>query len=339
MKDNGVSVIVCCYNSSSVIEPTLQHIAAQIFDDNIVCEVILVDNASTDDIQEKAKDIWTKTNCPNIKLTIVHEPKPGLAHARQKGINEANYEYFVFCDDDNWLDKNYLNNVFRLFKANTTVAILGGNGTAHFEDEHLKPEWFDKFHQSYATGALAEDESIVNSVYGAGMAVRKSVLMRVMSEHPMFLHGRKQNQLTSGEDTEICLRVRLAGYNILYSPELTFKHFLLNKRLTWAYLKKLHVGLAKSHIVINLYERALSAQRSTLPSFYWLKKATYYWGIYLKYWPKHFSVYKNREGTIEEIHHIMWKSIASDYIAYNFKTISIYRHIISLKNDLKGIYK
>ena len=312
------------------MKQTLKHIALQNLDADLACEVILVDNASTDNTQEKAQTIWSETSCDKIKLTIVYEPKPGLAYARQTGVTNASYGYLVFCDDDNWLDKNYIINVYNLFNQHTEIAVLGGMGIAELENESLKPAWFDYFYQGYAIGPQAEKEGTISGVYGAGMAVRKSVLKEV-TKQPMFLHDRKQNQLTSGGDAEICLRIRLAGYHVLYSPQLTFKHFLTTERLSWSYLKKLHVGLARCNVIVSLYDKALNSENSKLSSLYWFKKALYFLGIYLKYWPKQYLVYRNRIGTVEEIHHISWKNIAITYFKYNFQTVPIYRKIIALK--------
>jgi len=335
LNNKGVSIIICCYNSELLLEQTLNHLAIQNMDIDLACEIIVVDNASTDNTQEKARASWLKNATDKIKLSIVYEPKPGLAYARQRGIIEAAFEYLVFCDDDNWLDKDYINNVCNLFNSMPEIAVLGGTSTAQFEDETLIPAWFDKFYHSYAIGPQAEKACMVNSVYGAGMAVRKSVLTEVMNKNPMFLYGRKQNKLTSGEDSEICYRILLEGYKIFYSPQLMFKHFLATKRLNWEYLKRLHVGLAQSNVVLTLYEKALNSNHPDLSFFYWLKKALYYWGVYFKYWPKHYLAYKNGEGTIEEIHHLTWKNIAIGYLKYNFETIGIYRKIFLLKNHIQ----
>jgi len=326
----GVSIIICCFNSSLLLEETLKHIAVQKLD-NAACEIVLVDNASTDHTQEIARSIWEKSGSDKISFKIVYEPKPGLTFARQKGVNEARFEYLIFCDDDNWLDENYVQNTIELFKEHTDTGILGGNGSAIFEDEALKPLWFSTFLDMYAAVPQAKKETALDFVYGAGMAVRKTVLKEVMGKYPMLLKGREKAILSSGEDSEICLRARLAGHKILYSPKLTFKHFIINKRLTWSYLKKLDTGLAKTFVIINLYETALNSKRLSLPLFYWLKKMLYYWGIYFKYWPKHYLIYRKTEGTIAELHHITWKNIALDYLKYNFKTVSIYNKIIAFK--------
>lgn len=312
------------------MQQTLKHIALQELGADLACEVILVDNASTDSTCEKAQMIWSEAASNKIKLSIVTEPKKGLVYARQRGIAEARYEYLVFCDDDNWLNKNYISDVFKLFNKHPEIAVLGGRGMAQVEDESLIPEWFNSFYHGYAIGPQAEKECMVNSVYGAGMAVRKLALKPVMSL-PMFLHGRKANELSSGEDAEICLRIRLAGYQILYSPQLTFKHFLTPQRLTWSYLKKLHTGFGKCNIIIGLYERALNSENSKLSSLYWFKKALYFLGIYLKYWPKQYLAYRHKIGTTAEINHIVWKNIAITYFKYNFQTVAIYRNIIALK--------
>ena len=333
MKD-GVSIIICCYNSSLRIEETLRYIAAlQI--NGINCEVILVDNASTDNTADTARSAWQKLGNNKINFHITYQSTPGLTYAREKGIREANYEFLIFCDDDNWLDENYIQNTVKFFRSDPQIAVLGGVGIAEFETPLSKPVWFDKFYHGYAVGQQAEKECIINSVYGAGMAVRKSVLTEVMNKSPMFLHGRKQNQLTAGEDGEICYRIILEGYLILYSPQLTFKHFLEAKRLTWDHLKKLHIGFAKMNVVLNLYEKAINSESPKLSYFNWLKKASYYWGVYLKYWPKHYSAYKNGEGTIEEIHHLTWKNIALSYFEYNFQTVAMYHKIFLLKNQIR----
>lgn len=330
MLNTGVSVIICCYNSELLLDKTLKHIANQNLN-SLACEIILVDNASTDNTSIKAQEIWNKIGPDNINLNIVYEANAGLANARKTGVKNALFEYLVFCDDDNWLDENYIQNIYRFFEAYPNVGILGGIGSPEFEDPLLKPIWFDKFSSSYAVGQQREKEGYTNGVYGAGMAIRKGILKTVTDNHLMFLNDRKENQLTSGGDSEICYRIQLAGYQILYSSQLTFKHFLPVKRLTWDYIKKLHVGFAKTNVILNLYERALNSSNPKLPYFYWLKKAFYYWGIYIKYWQKQYSIYKIEKGSIEEIHHLTWRTIALSYLKYNFKTVAIYKDIFLLK--------
>ena len=44
----GVSVVICCHNSGKRLPETLRHLAAQVVEEGIPWEVVIVDNASTD---------------------------------------------------------------------------------------------------------------------------------------------------------------------------------------------------------------------------------------------------------------------------------------------------
>ena len=132
-----VSVIICCYNSASKIEQTLLHLSLQTLN-GINCEILLIDNNSADNTAEVAKQFWDKNRNPAINFTTIHEPSPGHASARLKGVKHAISDILIFCDDDNWLDKNYINNVIDIFNANGEVGIVGGLGSAEFENSDSK---------------------------------------------------------------------------------------------------------------------------------------------------------------------------------------------------------
>ena len=92
------------------------------FPHNIPWEVIIVDNASTDNTSEVAREYWNDHNSL-AHFQIVKEPEPGLSAARLKGFNTAQYEYMVLCDDDNWLAKDFVRSVYEIMNANDDVGI------------------------------------------------------------------------------------------------------------------------------------------------------------------------------------------------------------------------
>jgi cellulose synthase/poly-beta-1,6-N-acetylglucosamine synthase-like glycosyltransferase len=55
----GVSVVICCYNSSQRLPQTLGHLLAQECEVDLPWEVIVVDNASTDGTAEVARSVWS----------------------------------------------------------------------------------------------------------------------------------------------------------------------------------------------------------------------------------------------------------------------------------------
>src|SRR5262245_41018784 len=107
MKLQGVSVIVCCYNSADRLPETLKHIAMQNVPDSILWEVIIVNNNSTDETEKVAISEWSRYHL-SVPFKVVNESKPGLNFARKKGVENAGFSLLLFCDDDNWLDEDYL---------------------------------------------------------------------------------------------------------------------------------------------------------------------------------------------------------------------------------------
>ncbi|MBS1550496.1 MAG: glycosyltransferase, partial [Bacteroidetes bacterium] len=125
IQGTGVSVVVCCYNSSKVLPKTLRYLLSQKVPDSVPWEIIIVDNASTDNTSEIAKEILSGSFC-KVPFTIVKEPEPGLSAARLKGINTAKYGYIVFCDDDNRLQEDFVKICYDTMESNKEIGVLGG---------------------------------------------------------------------------------------------------------------------------------------------------------------------------------------------------------------------
>lgn len=248
----GLSVIICCYNSGNKLIPTLLHLAKQQSIANLPYELILIDNNCTDNTIVIATEQWRLLNTP-FHLTIVQEPKAGLNYARETGIENALYEYVILCDDDNWLCENYLVNVYHLFEAMPAVALIGGVGEAVFET--TPPVWFTALNGfGYAVGNEGRSTGYVDSLYGAGMGIRKTVLTEILNEKFSFiLTDRTGTNLASGGDTEICILVKKSGYKIYLDNSLTFKHFLSSYRLQWGYYLRLRRSFGKAAAYLQLY--------------------------------------------------------------------------------------
>lgn len=180
MIDRGVSIVICCHNSSRRLPETLKHIALQAVPGYISWEVIIVDNASEDETALTAKNEWNKYNC-KASFSIIEQPEIGLSHARQKGFDSARYGYILFCDDDNWLQKDYVSTAYQIMEKNQKIGILGGHGEPVFEI--APPEWIKKV-RLFAVGPQAGDSGRVdkNFVYGAGFVIRKAAYERVKKQ-------------------------------------------------------------------------------------------------------------------------------------------------------------
>ncbi len=253
----GVSVIICCYNSAGRIGETLHALAGQQFNGN--WELVLVDNASTDNTAATAQAIWEGLGAP-ASLRVLYEANPGLTNARKKGISEAAYSIVLFCDDDNWLCAGYVQGVFDILENDPSIAACGGKGIPVFQT--AKPVWFDEYAEVFATGPQnlnIENGRLIN-LYGAGMAVQKNVLGQLYRSFRPWLLGRSGNQLSSAEDMELTYCFVLMGYQLYYADELSFYHYLPKERLTMDYLKKIFTAFGTDGPVRNLYYAQISGR-------------------------------------------------------------------------------
>jgi glycosyltransferase involved in cell wall biosynthesis len=274
----GVSVIICCFNSVKVLPPTLAHLAGQQLDKCLAWEIILVDNASTDGTANFALSEWEKHEV-EVPFTVVAEPRAGLIHARIKGANEAKYNYLVFCDDDNWLSNDYIETAFNIMTSNDLIGACGGLGTPVFETGQ-KPGWLTNFILAgYAIGPQSgTGDGLITDryhIYGAGMTIRKAILNEIYQEffHSNFLlSGRSGETLAAGDDSAISFFVLLKGYQLWYSSKLKFTHYLTQKRLTKEYAMRMYGGFGRAAAHLRIYYLFLPPSSSIKKQIYkyWL---------------------------------------------------------------------
>jgi len=239
MTSYNCSIIVCCYNSATRLPETLKFLALQELK-GIQCELIIVDNNSSDNTSKVASECWKEFGAPFL-LNIVEEKNPGLSNARKKGIETALGDIIIFCDDDNHLSSNYVETSHQKLSTNTDIGIMCGASIAKSEVD--LPIWFHSYQKWYAVGVFAlESEDVTHHgwIWGAGMAFRKSLYMDLINsgfEH--LLTDRKGKELSSGGDIEICKWFILGGYKLWYEDSIFLYHEIPKERLSIEYIKRL----------------------------------------------------------------------------------------------------
>ena len=251
-----ISVIVCCYNSELLLPNTLRCLASQKTNIELNYEVILINNNSTDSTVQVANKLWSNFNTI-AKLKVFDEPNPGLANARARGVKEASSEILLFCDDDNWLDENYLNIAFNYMINSPKSGVLGAQTEGVLEGK--EPEWWKDKANGYAVGKQLEASGQATNrryVWGAGMVIRKEILEKLIKAgFQSLLMGRSGETLSSGDDSEICRWAIIMGYDIWYLEELKLKHFITERRLSQDYVDKLYEGHHSSQGILKIYDK------------------------------------------------------------------------------------
>lgn len=252
----GISVVLCTHNGASNLPETLRHLAAQQVPDDLPWEVVFVDNASTDKSVEVAQAEWDRFPELNEKFVCLQEAQPGKYFALQTAMRYARYEYFVICDDDNWLKPDYLRKVAEILDARPEVGAVGGRGIPVTKGNVPLPDWFDQYQEGYAVGPQAPDTGDVTykgHLWGAGMGSRTSLYRPMYAKYPSFLLELHDASVMSTEDSEYCLRLVLRGYRLYYDDTLVYSHLIPAGKLIPSFIKKLYKRHHASYAVNGKY--------------------------------------------------------------------------------------
>ena len=258
--NKGISVIVCCYNSANRLVETIKHLAGQNVPHDIPWELVMVDNASTDNTAEIALSQWEKYNSAT-PFRITRQPILGKIHALNKGLKTARYEFLLICDDDNWLHRDYVKTAYEVMEKHPEVGVAGGRGQAVFEID--APAWFTEYETHFGVGPQADNSGYVspirNWVYGAGSVIRRSCweALTAAGFHWMAMGPVGSRLSGGGEDLELCYAMKLAGYEIWYEERLRFYHFIAKERLDWKYFLRLTRTTAGLVVSLKAYELLL----------------------------------------------------------------------------------
>jgi glycosyltransferase involved in cell wall biosynthesis len=333
---HGVSIVICTYNGSQKLPETLRHIALQEIPEEISWELIIVNNSSTDNTAAVATTEWRKYANPG-SFTVITEPKQGLSYARDRGFNEARFDYILLCDDDNWLEKDFIAIARNIMMQNPKIAVLGGLGEPVFEAE--PPPWILDNPRMIAVGPQAPASGKVesNKVSGAGCIIRKSAYSQLkQSGFKGLLSDRKGSELSSGGDYELCYALAVIGYEIWYSDELKFKHFITKERLTWEYCLRYIRESTRCFDVLTSYKMILKNRKIDVFAYAMMMNIFYHFRQLIPITLKRITHDTNSPaGRNVLLRYIVFKTEILSYVT-NYKTIyNNYKKGIELKNSVQ----
>jgi GT2 family glycosyltransferase len=160
-----------------------------------------------------------------------------------------------FIDDDNIIIGEWAKIIRSLFEKEPKLAILGSKGS--LTPTVSAPWWWRDYEVSYACGEPKPHHSERESVYGAGMTVRKNAfIVGGKYRFKQHLYGVVGGKRQGGEDVEMCLQARLSGWSISWTPELEFIHNIAVRRLTDAGLQEISSANGISAPSIAMYRMA-----------------------------------------------------------------------------------
>lgn len=107
--DELISVIVPIYNVEKQLKRCINSIINQTYK-NI--QILLIDDGSKDS-SGKICDNFSKYD---TRIIVLHQDNTGVSAARNKGIELAEGRYICFIDSDDYIEKNYIEELHQLMK-------------------------------------------------------------------------------------------------------------------------------------------------------------------------------------------------------------------------------
>jgi len=222
--DDKLSIIIVTFNSLPSLRICLAHLKEAV--KRINCELIVVDNNSTDNSPSVAKNLWLEAR------VIVNRKNMGFAAACNQGAKEAAGNYLLFLNPDVFVDSNCIDDLISFMPGKEKLGAVGGR--MRFPDGTFQPtcrnlpsmvnlifsrgSLFGRIFRSWNLYTLpdAAVPSEVPAVAGALLMIRKDVFERV---------GRFDwNYFMYMEDTDLCKRLNMLGFSNFFLPSAGAVH-------------------------------------------------------------------------------------------------------------------
>ncbi|HKU50949.1 MAG TPA: glycosyltransferase family A protein, partial [Nitrospira sp.] len=227
-----ISVVLCTHNRANLLPAVLSGLIAQSLTTSAY-EIIVVDNASTDDTSAVLRKIQVQV--PTAPIRLLYEPIQGLGYARNTGWSNAQGRYVAFIDDDCLPAKNWLQVLLDCFQELKPEPWSVGGKIIPVYDRP-KPPWFKDAYETDTWGdqprALQERESFT----GCNMSWRKDILERYGGFNVTY--DMKGASLSLAGDTELYRRIwSRSGSDCFfyYTPQAVMHHTIDPYKMTVSY--------------------------------------------------------------------------------------------------------
>lgn len=210
------SIVIPVWNRVDLTEQCLAKLAE--VTDGVTFEVILVDNGSTD----KTPELFAALG-GDVRV-LRNEENLGFAVACNQGARAARGRHVVFLNNDTIPLPGWLRAMVTELDTSADAGVVGSKllypddtiqhaGVAFARDI---PVPFHVFHRAPADLPAVNRRRELNCVTGACLAVRRELFLQLDGFDEGFRNGY--------EDVDFCLRVRKAGWKVVYQPQSVLYH-------------------------------------------------------------------------------------------------------------------
>ena len=220
-----LSIIIISYNTRKITRNCLRSIQASLKNSSLKYEVVVIDNASTD---ETVKSIqYSVSGIQNLKI-IQNKKNRGFAQANNQGVAEAKGKYVLLLNSDTVVLDNAVEKLLQCYKRNEiTIQFLGGK--LFNKDRSPQPSCEPFYSPLVIFGALflkgdywgltrysPNSLKEVDWVSGACILTKK--------EYYNSVGGFDEQIFMYMDEIDLLYRAKQKGYRVFFYPEAEFVH-------------------------------------------------------------------------------------------------------------------
>ncbi|MDF1824405.1 MAG: glycosyltransferase [Verrucomicrobiales bacterium] len=197
-----VSIIIPCYNAESYVAQAIQSALSQT---HAACEVIVIDDGSTDGSLELIESF-------GCRIRWDSGPNRGGCAARNRGLAMANGDWIQFLDADDWLGVGKIEAQIRALAEND-LGTVANCAWRYFEGNRMREQSAQVFWKNYPNAS----ELLVDMWLGGGFF---NPACWLVSRQLIDEVGLWNEALAADQDGEFFGRVLLKARNVVFCGEV-----------------------------------------------------------------------------------------------------------------------
>lgn len=228
MEPVTISVVIPTYNRAPLLKNILTCMVAQETGGAFTYEVLVIDDASSDNTAEVVREIAEQASVP---VRYILEEGKGYTHVLNRAVEEFRGQWLAFFDDDQMTDTNWLQQLFAVTQKEK-VGMVGGPICIDLPESVLAgigPVCRDLYGESHDIGRPGLNWDAPPLPSGGNRLVARYVFEQI--------GGFDENMLTGGCDRDFLLRAVAAGIPMGWAPGALGRHLIPAERITYEHIK------------------------------------------------------------------------------------------------------
>ena len=200
------SVVIPLYNKQNSIVATLQSVLAQTYQN---FEIVVVDDGSTDNSAQVVEDFINSLPFREGQgIGLIRKPNGGVCSARNRGIQEARYDYIALLDGDDLWDEHYLEEQVKLIRDFPEAKMWGINFAEMSNGKLIRtlPTGLPEGYRGYVENYFQIPGRISDLFCSSSVVIKKEVFDNV---------GCFDERIKYSEDIDMWYRI-IANYPVVF---------------------------------------------------------------------------------------------------------------------------